>query len=221
MIKKVFSTLILLFFAFVPLFSQQVIWQIKEHDMADPSELEEEINNNMSTGFIPFGISIGDNRMYVLYLAGPGQKPERWELKWYRSGDEIRKGMEEELKNGFVPAGISDAGGMLFILFLKTGDNRYTWTFVPGGLTGEDTVKELTPYLEEAFLPAGITIIGEIYWTLVVRQPVEGKGACIVETYTLEGDILKEGLARNMGNGFIPRGMVFRGDKIDLLFVKM
>jgi len=208
----------LLFFSFscIHLSAQNIEWEIKSHSTRLET-LKEEVTANMQRGFVPIGLTYDNVELYILYIKGLGQEVEGWLIEWYNNRDELLEGISGEMNKGYLPTGIAYAGDTIYVLFIHSKNTATSWRIEPSETDLRKVQEKIHPWIDQGYFPMDITSNEGTYVTLLVALERTVIKSWTIERYEVgtHGDAINA----NIRQGFIPWGIMYRGDVIDILYV--
>jgi hypothetical protein len=210
--------LFVLFFAFSGAFlcAQNINWEIKRHNTHLES-LKAEVTDFMQQGYVPMGLSYDNVELYILYVKGLGQEVEGWLIEWYQNRDELLEGISGEMKKGYLPTGIAYVGDTIYVLFIHSKNTATNWRIEPSETDLRKVQEKIQPWVSQGYFPMDITANEDTYVTLLVELE-----RTVIKSWTIERyEVGAHGDAINakIREGYIPWGIMVRGNVIDILFV--
>jgi hypothetical protein len=193
-------------------------WQLIAH----PNKYEkliDEIRSMVNKDYAPVGLSITDNKVYVLYTKDDFLKISKWILRAYKSFEKYKKELSERMNNGFVPTCLSYADNAIFVLYVKGEKSVDGWRSVPSEIKAESIEQAMGKYTGKGYIPVGITTIENKFLTLMARFPGQSMIGWSIRPYSLKKAQIDQGISKWMKKGYVPWGFLQRSRKVNVLFV--
>jgi hypothetical protein len=197
--------------------AQSVYWEIGRHS-TDIDLLESEVTTYVNNGYVPLGLTYDNVELYILYIQEWDFGLQAWSIEWYDDRDESQQGITDNMNNGYIPTGITYTGDLFYVLFVKVDSSARAWRLIPSGTNLQAVRREIQPVISQGYVPVGITAYEGEYWTLLLDIPDTTVKYWRIESYELGAHV--DGINRNIGEGYLPWGIIYRHDRgVDLLYV--
>ena len=185
----------------------------------DVTRLKEEINQKVTEGFIPEGISYDGEELYIMYMTEPNTVLEEWSLDVFANNDELKAGLDKIMEKGYFPTGMTANGGNIFLLSTKEKGLKITaYSFI--NTTWETMENDLKSDFDEGYIPVAIAVDEEgKYFVLMVTIPDTKVSEWEIEEYNK--DEYKVAINKKIGEGYFPCGFEMGEDWVHILYIKM
>ncbi len=197
-------------------FAQTVSWEIKQHS-TDIKTLETEVTAYANQGYVPLGITYDNVELYILYVQDPDFGMEAWSIDWYKSDEDLQSGITEYMKNDYIPTGVTFTGDLFYVLYVQTDSSATAWQLLPSGTDLDDVQNTIQPYIKQGYLPVGVTALDGVYWILLLQVTDTTAQSWSLERYKVGSH--SNQINRNIEQGSLPWGVMYRDDLIDILYV--
>ena len=218
--QHVWISALLLVLAFaMPVFGQDVYWEIKLHNSDNTDILTREIDAYVDNGYVPLGITYDNVELYILYVYDTDIVVYDWAIEWYDNRNTVQNGITNSMNQGYIPTGITYTGDLFYVLYIQTDSSANAWQLLPSGTNLQSVHNVIQPYVSQGYLPIGVTSLENEYWTLLLRIPDTTANYWRLETY--EVGTHANPINRNIEKGYIPWGLMYNADagEIDILYV--
>ena len=194
----------------------QPIWEIKQHSTTI-EVLEDEVTEYMNNGYVPFGITYDNVELYLLYVYTPDFGAEAWSINWYDSWDEVENGITDMGNQNYIPTGITYTGEQFYVLYIQVENSATAWRLESSAVDLQSVHDAIQPYVSQGYVPIGITAFEGEYWTLLLKIPDTTIQSWLLESYVVGNHA--DGINANVDEGYIPWGIMYRDDMVDILYV--
>lgn len=196
--------------------AQLISWEIKQHS-TNVEELESEVTDYVYSGYVPLGITYNEDELYVLYVQDDSFGMQAWSIEWYDDWSKVQSGITANMEQYYIPTGITYTGELFYVLYIQVDSTASAWQLTPSTTDLQSVQDAVQLYVDQGYVPVGITAFNGQYWTLLLYIPNTTVQAWMIERYAvgMHGDAINE----NIEMGYVPWGILYRGDAIDVLYV--
>jgi len=197
-------------------FAQTISWEIKQHS-TDIDLFENEVTDYVNNGYVPLGITYDNVELYILYVYDPEFGMQAWSVEWYENRTAAQNGITNNMNQGYIATGITYTGDQFYVLYVKVENSATAWRLEPSAIDLQSVHDAIQPYINQGYVPAGITAFEGEYWTLLLEIPDTTIQSWRLESYVVGNHA--DGINLNIEQGYIPWGIMYRDDMIDILYV--
>lgn len=173
----------------------------------------------MSQGWMPAGLSMAPDTVFILYSDDPALKASRFSLSPSKTRDAMTADIKAMQAKGFSVAGIHYAASAKawFVLYTDMAASMQDSRLVESSLDARDVTSAVSPYLNKGYLPVGVTTAQGRCYTLMARlKGLEPKSWML--DFSKPGGV-NQALDKGVAAGYSPFGLHVSDGGCNLLFV--
>ncbi|MFH1092284.1 MAG: hypothetical protein V1742_12025 [Pseudomonadota bacterium] len=209
--------LLLLLFLASGAWAQRIEWEIKVHK--EPSQLKDEVTQMINQDYVPLGMCLKDQDMYLLYVKGAPITMSAWSINKYQDLEKLKTGVTDMMNGGYVPTGLTYTGTEYFILFIKSPNTAEAWRLIFPDNTSEAVTKAIGEFTQQNYFPVGISAHDQKYYVLLIKTKTTSVKRWRIDAYKDEQSELVAGINKKIEEGFIPWGFDYRGETVQILYL--
>ena len=201
-------------------FAASVRWKLIAHPN-EAQKLKDEITTMINKGYAPVGLTYTNDFLYTLYVEDRFFSVSEWVMSYYKNWDAYKKGLSDKMNKGFTPMCVSYADGTIYILYTKGKRAMAAWQSVSSAVEADDLQRSIDEYFRKDYMPVGITSIEGKFITLMAKVGGLSADKWAVEPYPSDNASIKQGINKRVGMGYIPWGFLLRGNKVNVLYIRL
>ncbi len=202
-----------------PVTAAEISWTIRSTEL-DSNSLQSDANGQVKAGFMPIGISVDRNRLYVLYLKNPKWSFTEWRFADHASEAIMRSQLSEQIRAGWFPVGLAILNGRYYTLSLKGLFQTAAFDYASCAINADSINQTINSRWNKKLVPVGFDSVNGGLGFLMVSFSGQTVDQWSMGAYQMNDAGLAAQIDAKINEGFVPVDILVAGNLLNVLYLR-